>query len=244
MHSWESAENNTGRSGPSIPGILRCAPYTDAAMTDTLTPIQLSNGMILGDEVYTRIGAAILDGRLRPGQRLRDVDLAVQLGTSRTPVREALQRLERFGLVEIAAGRYTRVSEPDKRLREETAALTAYFMGNALRLALTACSDDDLACIVDAADTVVAAADTGDLIHLFDASTEMFVLVTRATGNSVFIGVIREASLAIARNLRGWPEFLEGALARREEYVTLRDCIAARDGDGAERTLRLLHGLI
>ncbi len=212
-------------------------------MTETLPPINLSPGTILSDEVYATIGAAIVDGRLRPGQRLRDVDLATQLGISRTPVREALQRLERFGLVEIAVGRYTRVSEPDERVREETAAFTAYLMGNALRMALTACSDEELAVILDAADATVAAAAAGDGLALFDASTSMFVLVTRATGNSVFIGVVREAALAIQRNLRGWTTFLDQPLARADEFRTLRDCIAARDGDGAERTLRLLHGL-
>jgi len=64
-------------------------------MSATLSPIKLTHGTILSDEVYSCIGAAILDGRLRPGQRLRDVDLAAELGISRTPVREALQRLER-----------------------------------------------------------------------------------------------------------------------------------------------------
>ncbi len=82
-------------------------------MSPKLSPIDhsdLTSGVSLSDEVYARIGAAILDGTLAPGERLRDVDIATQLGISRTPVREALQRLERFGLVEVAVGRYTRVS--------------------------------------------------------------------------------------------------------------------------------------
>jgi DNA-binding transcriptional MocR family regulator len=79
----------------------------------SVIPIDLAGGKILSDEVYKRIGAAILEGTLPAGVRLRDVDLAAaQLGISRTPVREAPQRLEHFGLVEIAVGRYTRVSEP------------------------------------------------------------------------------------------------------------------------------------
>lgn len=233
----------TGASPARSAAFHRSEPYTDAAMTEPLPPIDLSSGSILSDEVYASIGAAILDGRLRPGERLRDVDLATQLGISRTPVREALQRLERYGLVEIAVGRYTRVSEPDERLRDETAAVTVYLMGNALRLSLAACTDEQLAEIVASADAVVAAARSGDYLSLFDTSVTMFEQVTRATSNSVFIGVMRETSLAIQRNLREWPQFLEQPLTRGDEYSALRDCIAARDGDGAERTLRRLHGV-
>ncbi|GAA3919228.1 GntR family transcriptional regulator [Microbacterium invictum] len=212
-------------------------------MPATLSPIDVTDGMILGDAVYEEIGAAILDGRLQPGQRLRDVDVATQLGVSRTPVREALQRLERFGLVEVAVGRYTRVSEIDDQLRADTAEFTAYFMGNALRIALQSCSDEQLAELVSAVDAVVAAAASDDALQLFDSSTAMFVLATRATGNVVFTTFIREASLAILRNLRGWQPFLTCPLARTTGYTTLRDCIAARDGAGAEQTLRHLHGL-
>jgi DNA-binding GntR family transcriptional regulator len=212
-------------------------------MSETLPPLDLSHGGILSDEVYATIGAAILDGRLRPGQRLRDVELAAQLGISRTPVREALQRLERFGLVEIAVGRYTRVSEPDERLRRETADLTVYFMGNALRMSLAVCSDEQQASLLAAADAVVAAAAAGDRLRLFDASVTMFEGVTRATANTVFIGVMRETALAIQRNLREWNAFLDEPLTRPESYADLRDCIARRDGDGAEQALRVIHGL-
>lgn len=212
-------------------------------MSAPLAPIDLRSGTILGDEVYARIGAAILDGTLSPGRRLRDVDLAAQLGVSRTPVREALQRLERFGLVEIAVGRYTRVSAPDERVRDETGVFTAYFMGNALRLALQHADDAQLAEILQRADAVVDSALRKDGPALFENSTNMFITITRASGNSVFIGFIREASLAIQRNLRGWTPFVAGPLSRADAYRQLRDQIAARDADGAELTLRQLHGV-
>lgn len=213
-------------------------------MTVILPPIELTGGMILGDEVYARIGAAILDGTLPAGQRLRDVDLAQQLGVSRTHVREALQRLERFGLVEIAAGRYTRVSEPNDRLRDETGEFTAYFMGNALRIALQRCTADQHAAIVAKMDAVVDGAERADPLRLFEAASTMFEEVTKATGNTVFIGVVRETALAIQRNLRGWQPFLVGPISRGDGYAQLREHIVTRDGDNAEQLLRYLHGIV
>lgn len=62
------------------------------------------------DEVFDRLLAAILDGTLTPGERLRDVELQEWLGVSRTPIRLALERLAEMRLVEIVANRSTRVS--------------------------------------------------------------------------------------------------------------------------------------
>jgi len=212
-------------------------------MSATLSPIKLTHGTILSDEVYSCIGAAILDGRLRPGQRLRDVDLAAELGISRTPVREALQRLERLGLVEVAVGRYTRVSEPGEQLRADTAVFTVLTLGNALRLALASCCDDQLRAIVAAADAAAAAARLRDELALFDAMTSLFRLVVEATGNGMFISVMQETSLVILRNLRGWSAFVGAPLRQPEAYERLRDSIARRDGAGAESIVRSLHGL-
>lgn len=55
----------------------------------------------------------IVDGVLAPEETLRDVDLAAAFGVSRTPVREALLRLEREGLIESQPGRWTRVTPLD-----------------------------------------------------------------------------------------------------------------------------------
>jgi DNA-binding GntR family transcriptional regulator len=212
-------------------------------MNAQLAPIALTRGAILGDEVYASISAAILDGRLAPGEKLRDVDLAAQLGVSRTPVREALQRLERFGLVEVAVGRYTRVSEPDEKLRADTAAFTIYLLGNGLHLALRTASDEELAGILTAADALISASRDRDPAALFEGSTTLFRLVTRATRNGVFIHHIRETQIAIMRSLRGWAPFTATPLARPEGYVGLRDAIAARDAAGAEAALRWVHGI-
>ncbi|WP_102127478.1 GntR family transcriptional regulator [Deinococcus planocerae] len=65
------------------------------------------------EEVYARLRDWIVGGVLPPGEVLRDHDIAAQLGVSRTPVREALRRLEDEGLVETALNRWTRVAPLD-----------------------------------------------------------------------------------------------------------------------------------
>jgi DNA-binding GntR family transcriptional regulator len=55
-------------------------------------------GMVGGPSIHATLRARILDGTLRPGERLREIPLAEEFGVSRTPVREALMRLESDGL--------------------------------------------------------------------------------------------------------------------------------------------------
>ena len=64
-------------------------------------------------EVHTKLRNWILEGTLSPGAQLRDKELAEQLGISRTPVREALLRLEDEGLVQTKPNRSTLVSSID-----------------------------------------------------------------------------------------------------------------------------------
>lgn len=211
-------------------------------MATPFSPLE-PRGAVLGDEVYALLGEAILDGRLAPGQRLRDQELAMRLGVSRTPVREALQRLERAGLVEVAPNRYTRVSVPNERLHADTHEFFVYLMGSALRIALQRCTDDELSHTVEHADAIVAASDGDDHAAIMLASVRFFEHIIDDTDNVAFRRVMREADLAIRRNLAGWHPFVECPVRRTAGYRDFRDAVAARDGDRAESILRDLHGL-
>jgi DNA-binding GntR family transcriptional regulator len=65
------------------------------------------------EEVYTTLQTWIVEGVYQPGETIRDQDLADALGVSRTPVREALQRLQDEGFIETATNRWTRVATLD-----------------------------------------------------------------------------------------------------------------------------------
>lgn len=67
------------------------------------------------DDAYERLRDWIIDGTLRPGETLRDQEIAGSLGVSRTPIREALRRLEDEGFVETSLNRWTRVAPLDLR---------------------------------------------------------------------------------------------------------------------------------
>jgi DNA-binding GntR family transcriptional regulator len=64
-----------------------------------LLPVKLDTYKPLREVVFDAVREAIIDGVLRPGERLMESQLAEQLGVSRTPVREAIRKLELEGFV-------------------------------------------------------------------------------------------------------------------------------------------------
>jgi DNA-binding GntR family transcriptional regulator len=96
------------------------------------------------ERVYGRIKTSILSGHLNPGERLTEEHLARTLGASRTPVREALHRLESEGLIKIRKKRGFVVSRDSKEEVEEIFELRSILEGYALRVTSESVSEETL----------------------------------------------------------------------------------------------------
>lgn len=72
-----------------------------------VTPLETSRVVT---SVFDQILESVHRGELKPGQRISDAELADEFGVSRTPVREALQRLREIGIIEASASRFTRIA--------------------------------------------------------------------------------------------------------------------------------------
>ena len=80
----------------------------DVTMKDALSGLSISKRQPLREEVYQTLKGAIVRGRIRAGQRLVEEELAAVLGTSRTPIREAIHKLEKDELlVRLPKGGFT-----------------------------------------------------------------------------------------------------------------------------------------
>ncbi|MGN7969988.1 GntR family transcriptional regulator [Microbacterium sp. 22296] len=191
----------------------------------------------LVDEAYRALGGAIVDGRLRPGDRLRDVELAQLMGISRTPVREALQKLERIGLVEIAANRYTRVSEVTDRARTDMREYAAHTIAGAVRVALARCTDDEIDLAVDLVDRM---RDAGTSPSYVAAVLAFYAHMASGSRNLVFSRALEQTDLVLRRNLDGWESISDET--RETLFDHLRTQVAARDANGATWTFLALHG--
>ncbi|WP_028308653.1 GntR family transcriptional regulator [Desulfitibacter alkalitolerans] len=79
-------------------------------LNNTLKPIN-ANRSLLAEQVYNTIKSAILNGQIPSGERLKEVEVSKKLGVSRTPVREALYKLRKEGLLTNLAGGGVKVSQ-------------------------------------------------------------------------------------------------------------------------------------
>jgi DNA-binding GntR family transcriptional regulator len=96
-------------------------------------------------EIAVWVALGIIQGRLRPGQDLNSVQFAQQFGTSRTPVREALQILESDGLVEMRARKRPRVASFSPEQIREIFFLRAHLMSALAQKAAEKATDSDIA---------------------------------------------------------------------------------------------------
>jgi DNA-binding GntR family transcriptional regulator len=103
-----------------------------------------NNAISVRERVYGAIKVSILSGHLAPGEKLTEEHLANTLGVSRTPVREALHRLESEGLIKIRKKRGFVVSKDSKEEVEEIFELRSILEGYALRIISESVSEQTL----------------------------------------------------------------------------------------------------
>jgi DNA-binding GntR family transcriptional regulator len=205
----------------------------------------------LVDQLAATIRARILRGEIEVGSRLRQERLAAEFGVSRTPIREALRKLQASGIVEVQPNRGAIVRGATAREIREAYEVRAELEGLAAELATTRIDDEQLEelhaaqrLFVHSIAQLVAGevADAGSE----DANGEW----TRA--NDVFHGVIQEAAAnqrlaGIVRDLhRAFPRGLTWAALSRssrlleqnvEEHHAILDAIEHRSAKEARRAM-------
>ncbi|RZS40787.1 DNA-binding GntR family transcriptional regulator [Herbihabitans rhizosphaerae] len=120
----------------------------------------------LADEVADRIRDAIFSGAYPPGAQLRELELSAALDVSRGPVREALLRLEREGLVRSAWHRGATVTTLSTEDIAELDSLRGALEQLAVQIAVEHGTDEDIAAIGDVADAMARAEDEHALVRL------------------------------------------------------------------------------
>jgi DNA-binding GntR family transcriptional regulator len=194
---------------------------------------------LLADEVFHHIGQKIINGVLAPGHRIRDTNVADELHVSRTPVREALQRLERLGLVTMYPSRYTEVTQVTPELVRETLELAGYQAGVTARLAVPRLSDEERAHLADLVEDMYDTID--DDVLTSESRWAVFSYLSERGNNSQHAAIVSDSSIAVFRNLRGWRVPVDDRARMRQIYVDFRDAVMQGDGDAAERLVRAMH---
>ncbi|NKX50395.1 GntR family transcriptional regulator [Arthrobacter deserti] len=204
-------------------------------------PVPSSRGVrkrsLLRDDVYASLRDAIVDGTLAPGERLRDAELGAWLGVSRTPVREALLRLERAGLVVARPGRSTTVAEFDPASTLSAQQVSAAMHELAARLAVPRLPDTALDALADANRRFAAALEVGDVEAAMAADDGFHAVFVAACGNSMVAEVLEQTTPVLRRveRLRFASLQARGSVAQHERIIALA---RRRDAEGTALAVR------
>ncbi len=189
----------------------------------------------LGESAYARIRAAIRDGGLAPGERLTEVDLAARFGVSRTPVRQAIARLEAEGLLTHEPRRGLTVTRPDHQQVVELYVMREVLEGAAARLAAQHASDTEIAAMAEIVDGEPAA--FGDAAALAAVNQQLHGLLYLAAHNRYLLRSLEQ----LAATMSLLPTLLtRGGRAEQAhaEHRAILKAIVKRDGDAAEAAAR------
>lgn len=107
-------------------------------------------GPTLAERLFSALAERIATGDLRPGERLRQDDVAREFGASHVPVREAFRKLEAEGLVQSEPRRGVRVAAIDRARHFETTEMRAVLEGLALSHAVAHYAPSHLAALAEA----------------------------------------------------------------------------------------------
>lgn len=200
----------------------------------------LSIGPTLADQAYQALREEIISGKLRPGERLTERQLAERLGVSPTPVREALQRLEHEHLIQRTDTRRILVAEPSVRRLYELTLIEAALRGVGARLAAENATEKELVAIEQA---LAAFTKTPTPARVLAAARRLHQLIDQASHNKTLSTMIATATaFDLQFRLETIPEIFgtnrKMALERHREHATIVAAIKARDGETAEELMR------
>ena len=193
---------------------------------------------LLREVAYERLRDAITYGELLPGTPLSDSQLSKELEISRTPVREALQQLEREGLVQIIPGRAVTVASPSMQEVMNVVHLRYLLEPEIARLAARTASDESIEILRQAVEQMEIAAKKGDRLGWSRLDTLFHETLSEASTNDLLGKMALQMRNRVHYMVSEPQTNRSRILSCTLEHRAIVDAIANRDPDQAEALMR------
>lgn len=162
-------------------------------MQDTFQ-VKMDAFLPLRDVVFNTLRQAILTGELRPGERLMEIHLAERLGVSRTPIREAIRKLELEGLVTMIPRRGAEVAQITEKSMNDVLEVRRAVDALCAELACERITPRELEDLGRACEAFERAVQTGDIKEIAHADVALHDIIIQATGNQRLIQLVNNLS--------------------------------------------------
>ena len=208
-------------------------------MAGHLQPIKLDSYKPLRELVCENIRQAIIEGTFSPGERLMEIQLADEMGVSRTPVREAIRKLELEGFVVMIPRRGTYVADISIKDITEIYEIRTCLDTLAAGLAAERITDEELEALNRLLVEIGQHIADNNMEKIVEADTAFHDILYQASRNERLRSIInnlREQLTGIRGRSMSYPGRL---IETMEEHRTLVDSIAARDSERAQEAARV-----
>lgn len=205
----------------------------------------IQNHKPLREMVYDELKMQILTGAIVPGTRMMEVELAEQMGVSRTPIREAIRKLEKEGLVTIEPrrGAYASMISADDMV--EVLVVRQNLEGLAAYLAATNMSEEQISELKTIAKNYVDAIDRGATDEMISYDTMFHRCIVEACENKVLLKMIEQLQELVLRFRYIYYDNYARVEKMPSEHKLILEGIESRDSEKArEASMTHIEGMI
>ena len=196
--------------------------------------VNMNEYLPLRDVVFNTLRDAILKGELEPGERLMEIQLAERLGVSRTPIREAIRKLELEGLVLMIPRKGAEVAKISEKSLRDVLEVRRSLEELAAELACQRMDAEALKDLEDAQKAFIQAVKSGETMTMAEADEHFHDVIYMGTGNTRLVQILnnlreqmyryRVEYLKDERNyptlMREHSEIVEGLMTKDKGRVT------------------------
>ena len=199
------------------------------------TPFQVNMDefLPLRDVVFNTLRQAILTGELKPGERLMEIHLANKLGVSRTPIREAIRKLELEGLVTMIPRRGAEVAQITEKSMNDVLEVRMSLDALCVELACDRITQEGLDALRDACDAFEQSVKTKDVRKIAQADVALHDIIVQATGNQRLIQLVNNLSEQMYRYRFEYIKDSSQHATLIEEHRIIYQSLVAKDKETA-----------
>lgn len=200
--------------------------------------MKLDEYLPLRDVVFNTLREAILKGELQPGERLMEVSLAQKLGVSRTPIREAIRKLELEGLVKMTPRKGAEVAQITLQDLSDVLEVRRHLEELAVELTCKKASEETLAFLKECHENFKKAITGDNLTEIATADVQLHDAIYESTGNKRLIQILNNLREQMYRYRLEYIKDEHKRNVMADEHERLINAISSRDVEVAKAAIR------
>lgn len=197
--------------------------------------LDLQSHKPLREVVYEQLKIQIMEGKIAPGTRMMEVNLAEEMGVSRTPVREAIRKLEKDGLVVIEPRRGAYASDISVKDIIDTLVVRENLEALAAGITATSITEEQIAELEQIAKDYEIAINSGDVEGMIDGDENFHKMIVIFSENKTLIQLSETVQELALRFRYLYYDDFSRYQAMPEEHQKIIDALKSGDPQNATR---------